>query len=106
MSLNKRRSLPVWQTVAACIHAAPHHAHKTTQPCSFLSFVALHNHTLICLGPVWHSSASPVELFFGKQLHEQLHEQGRAMFLQLHHVLNSVRESFQRSWAESWSFDY
>jgi hypothetical protein len=28
-------------------------------------------------GPVWHSSASPVELFFRKQLHEQLHEQGR-----------------------------
>jgi 2,4-dienoyl-CoA reductase-like NADH-dependent reductase (Old Yellow Enzyme family) len=57
-------------------------------------------------GPVWHGSASPVELFFGKQLHEQLHEQGRAVFLQLHHVLNSVREGFQRSWAESWSFDY
>jgi hypothetical protein len=29
------------------------------------------------LGPVWHSSASPVELFFRKQLHEQLHEWGR-----------------------------
>jgi hypothetical protein len=61
-------------------------------------------------GPVWHRSASPVELFFGKQLHEQLHEQGRAMFLQLHRVLNSVRESFQRSlpesWAKSWSFGY
>jgi hypothetical protein len=28
-------------------------------------------------GPVWHSSASPVELFFRKQLHEQLHEWGR-----------------------------
>jgi hypothetical protein len=28
-------------------------------------------------GPVWHSSASPVELFFRKQLHEQLHEQVR-----------------------------
>jgi hypothetical protein len=27
--------------------------------------------------PVWHSSASPVELFFRKQLHEQLHERGR-----------------------------
>jgi hypothetical protein len=27
--------------------------------------------------PVWHSSASPVELFFIKQLHEQLHERGR-----------------------------
>jgi hypothetical protein len=49
------------------------------------------------LGLVWHSLASPVELFFRKQLHEQLHEQGRAMFWQLHHVLNSVRVSFQRS---------
>jgi hypothetical protein len=29
------------------------------------------------IGPVWHSSASPVELFFRKQLHEQLHEWGR-----------------------------
>jgi hypothetical protein len=48
-------------------------------------------------GPVWHSSTSPVELFFRKQLHEQLREQGRAMVLQLHCVLNSVRESFQRS---------
>jgi hypothetical protein len=28
-------------------------------------------------GPVWHSSASPVELFFRKQLHEKLHEWGR-----------------------------
>jgi hypothetical protein len=28
-------------------------------------------------GPVWHSSASPVKLFFRKQLHEQLHERGR-----------------------------
>jgi hypothetical protein len=55
------------------------------------------------IDPVWHSSASSVELFFGKQLQEQLHEQGRAMFLQLHHVLNSVRESFQRSWPESWA---
>jgi hypothetical protein len=27
--------------------------------------------------PVWHSSASPVELFFRKQLHEQLHKRGR-----------------------------
>jgi hypothetical protein len=58
------------------------------------------------IGLVWHSLASPVELFFRKQLHEQLHEQGRAMFLQLHRVLNFVRESFQRSWAESWSFGY
>jgi hypothetical protein len=51
------------------------------------------------VGPVWHNSALPVELFFRKQLHEQLHEWGRAraMFLQLHHVLNSVRVSFQRS---------
>jgi hypothetical protein len=30
-----------------------------------------------CLEPVWHSSASPVELFFRKQLHKQLHERGR-----------------------------
>jgi hypothetical protein len=31
-------------------------------------------------GPVWHSSASPVELFFfRKQLHEQLHEWGREL---------------------------
>jgi hypothetical protein len=29
------------------------------------------------LGAVWHSSASLVELFFRKQLHEQLHEWGR-----------------------------
>jgi hypothetical protein len=68
------------------------------------------NYILLNLGHVWHNSASPVELFFRKQLHEQLHEQGRAMFLQLHRVLNSVRESFQRrwpeSWAESWSFGY
>jgi hypothetical protein len=28
-------------------------------------------------GLVWHSSTSPVELFFLKQLHEQLHERGR-----------------------------
>jgi hypothetical protein len=55
------------------------------------------------IDPVWHNSASPIELFFRKQLHEQLHERGRAMFLQLHRVLNSVRESFQRSWPESWT---
>jgi hypothetical protein len=30
-------------------------------------------------GPVWHSSASPAELFFRKQLHEQLHERGREL---------------------------
>jgi hypothetical protein len=29
------------------------------------------------LGPVWHSSASPVELFFRKKVHDQLHERGR-----------------------------
>jgi hypothetical protein len=28
-------------------------------------------------GSVWHSTASPVEPFFRKQLHEQLHEWGR-----------------------------
>jgi 2,4-dienoyl-CoA reductase-like NADH-dependent reductase (Old Yellow Enzyme family) len=75
-----------------------------------ISFLVETLHKLCFLGPVWHNSASPIELFFGKQLHEQLHEQGRVMFLQLHHVLNSVIESFQRSWpescAESWSFGY
>jgi hypothetical protein len=29
------------------------------------------------VGPVWHSSASTVELFFRKKLHDQLHERGR-----------------------------
>jgi TRAP-type mannitol/chloroaromatic compound transport system substrate-binding protein len=76
----------------------------------FRMTLGLYSISMSNMGPVWHSSASPVELFFEKQLHEQLYEQGRAVFLQLHHVLNSVRESFQRSWpeswAESWSFGY
>jgi hypothetical protein len=46
-----------------------------SMPCTFddhdrLEFLKNDKDAMLCFGPVWHSSASLVELFFRKQFHE------------------------------------